>query len=555
MTKGWRIPARTKIRGVVCILLFLMGLTAAHSGIIEVSAIEVKGKMGETTITLEFTEAVNYRSFTLANPPRLVLDIPGVTLKEPRTIEVNNEVIETIKYLQYQPDAVRIIVNLTQPAEIRVRKAGKKLLLYFSLPREIKARLQTEERAKSRAEREMKTKLISEERARIKREEEEARRLARVREAELKVKKEEERRLEAERAAERRKEESLKRAEEKAKQLLEQRVKGETELKAKEAVAERKLAEEASLRDAKERRRNIEAYMKRGEKYYRGNHFDEAIREFEAVLALDPGNGDAQNYISLAREGKGEERRRQESKRREEEKERKIVEYLSKGKEYCIQGRHAEAISEAEKVLTLSPGNRQAEELIIRSKREALEVDKKKAQAEREIVEGRRTLDVTRAVYTAPVDYKDTINPEKRATGKEKNELEEPGSGEDGVTELEEEATSIPVTMEFKDTDLREVIFYLSKLSGLTIAIDERALAELDDPGVSIYIPTESPMPLTEALNLILDAKGLDYIFKKHYILVAEKGAGEEEVTKAYKLKYGIRKIRAVTLEVPEDVE
>lgn len=550
--KGLKIPVRTKIRGVVFILLFLLGLTAAHSGIIEVSAIGVREKTGEMTITLEFTEPVNYRSFTLGNPPRLVLDIPGATLKEARTIEVKNEVVKTISYLQYQPDTVRIVVNLTQPVESRVRKAGEKLLLYFSLPQEVKACLRTEERAKAKADREMERKLTAQERARIKREKEEEKRLVLARKAELKEKEEEKRRLEAERRAREKEEEERRRAEERARQLLAKSVKRETKLKAKKAISKKKLAEKSSRREAEERKKRIETYLSQGKKYYRDNRFDEAIKEFEAVLALDLGNGEAQNYLSLAREGKEKERRQREIRRREEEKEKKIVEYLNRGKEYCLQGRYTEAISEADKVLALSPGNKQAEKLIMQSKREALKVDKKKAQAEREIVEGRRTLDVSKAIYTSPTDYSDEMNPEKRAVPEEESEAPEEGEEEEAGG-LREEAEKTLVKMEFEGTNLYDVIIFLSKMSKVNIAIDERALEELDNPDVTIYIPTA--IPLTEALKLILNAKGLDYVIKEHLIWVTKKGLGEEAITKAYRLKYGIRKIRAVTLTLPEEEE
>jgi len=51
---------------------------------------------------------------------------------------------------------------------------------------------------------------------------------------------------------------------------------------------------------------------------------------------------------------------------------------------------------------------------------------------------------------------------------------------------------------------------------------------------------------LTDALDLILKVKGLDYVIKDNYIWITKKGQMEEPVTKAYKLKYGIRTIRQV---------
>ncbi len=253
MTKGLRKSVRAGMRGVIFILLLLLGLTTAYSQAIGVRGVGFKGKIGERTVSLEFTGPVDYSSFTLSGPPRLVLDIPGVTLKEPRTIEVNNEVIENIIYKQYRPDTVRIVVNLTQPAESRVRKSGRRVLLSFSLPRKVRERLLAEVRAKAKEEEAMKRDLAARERARIKLEKEKAKRLALARKAELAAKQKEEKRLKAEKKAREKEREKWASAEGKAKQLLEQRMKRETELGAKEVRAKTILAKETAQREAKKK--------------------------------------------------------------------------------------------------------------------------------------------------------------------------------------------------------------------------------------------------------------------------------------------------------------
>ncbi|NOX96975.1 MAG: hypothetical protein GXO98_02730 [Nitrospirae bacterium] len=101
------------------------------------------------------------------------------------------------------------------------------------------------------------------------------------------------------------------------------------------------------------------------------------------------------------------------------------------------------------------------------------------------------------------------------------------------------------VAVDFKNTDLSKVIFYLSKMSGLNIAFDERAIEELKNPRVSIYTPKR--IPLTDILDLVLKAKGLDYVIKKNYVWITKKGQ-EEAVSKTYRLKYGIRNLRAIEL-------
>ena len=490
---------RAKIRGMVFILFLLLGLTMAHSGTIEVSDIEVEGEPGERIVTLRFTEPVNYHSFTLGNPPRLVLDIPGATLKEPRTIEVRNEVVETISYRQHQPDTVRIVVDLTRPAESRVRKVGRELRLHLSLPREVRVRLRAEERAR---------------------------------------------------------------------QLFAQRMKRKTELKAREVAAEKERALGIARREARERERQLETYLSRGERHFRAQRFEEARGKFEAALALDPGNEKAQHYLILIGEGKEarilakeamareekarqeEEQRRQEIRRLEEEREQRIAEHLNRGREYYLRGRYEEAISEGERVLALSPGNRRAEDLIRQSRRQALERDKRRAREEREMVEARRILDVTRASFVSPVDYTDAIDPERRMIAREEDAAI---PEEEEAVGLREKAAETMVSMNFRDADIVDVLFFLSEMSGITIAVDERALDELVDPGVSIFTPTE--IPLTDALDIILRVKGLEHVIREHYIWVAEVGRVEEPVVRVHRLRHGIRQIRAVAPVLPEEEE
>lgn len=120
------------------------------------------------------------------------------------------------------------------------------------------------------------------------------------------------------------------------------------------------------------------------------------------------------------------------------------------------------------------------------------------------------------------------------------------GKEKAAVAKLKETAEKTKVKLNFKNTNLYDVILFLSKMSNVNIFIDQKALDGLDNPNVNLYTPT--PISLTDALDLILKVKGLDYVIKKNYIWIAKKGEEEDAVTKTYRLKYGIRKIREVTL-------
>ncbi len=102
------------------------------------------------------------------------------------------------------------------------------------------------------------------------------------------------------------------------------------------------------------------------------------------------------------------------------------------------------------------------------------------------------------------------------------------------------------ISMNFRRANLSAVLLYLSRMSGVAIAVDDRALKSLKNPWVSIY--TVTPIPLLEALDLILKVKGMNYVVKGDYIWVMGKKKGGKVVTRAYKLKYGLRKSRPVKL-------
>ncbi len=554
MMKELRMSVRTRITGGIFILFLLSGLMSVHAQTIDV--VGAKGNVGEITIILKFTEPVDYRSFTLGNPPRLVLDIPGATLKEPKTIEMNNEIVETIRYLQYQPDTVRIVVNLTQPAESRVRKAGKKLLLYFSLPPEVKARLQVEARAKAKAEREKKKKLVAEERARVAQEKEKARRLALERKSELKVKEEAKRKLDAEKRAREKEEEAWRKSEERAKQLLGQRVRKETKLQSKEAISKSKLAAEVSRREEKGREKKAEDYLRQGKKYCRAGQFDEAIGKFEAVLTLDPGNQEVLNYISLAEKSRDEKRRLQDTKQRKKEKETKLVQYLDKGQEYYTQGFFTEAIEEWNKIIPLTVPNdsrrRVAKKLIHRAKLAKIEMERKDLAGKREI---------EREKYLLTAD-KDWLPSEKK---KEMGQVVGPVKSEVEDTEAKKrlrERAMRPISIDFNEANLRDVLRYLAKIGEINIVLDETVFSKggevsgevsgemggkigenigenIISPLVTIHL---KEIPLIEALDIILRAKGLSYRLEQNIIWVttAERIAAEEMVTKIYYLSSGI---------------
>ncbi len=453
--------------------------------------------------------------------------------------------------------------------------------------KEEKRRLAAERRAKEQAE--LRTRgeeqrlLAAEEKAKARAKREEERQLAAEKKAEEKAKKEEERRIETERKLKERELLARKRAEEEAKLRAEKeeerrlsaerrakeeakrKTKGHLEAKEREEKA-RKRAEEKAIKAitekvgkkaefkarelAKVRERGIETYLSKGESYYRANQFAEATKEFEEVLTLDPENKRAKDY--LARTEEDEEawllaRAEAEEEKRERGRKERISEHIDKGMEYCKQGLFSEAIAEWERVMPLTdpihPKRLEAEELIHKARQSSLERASEEVAARNELARQEALLQV-----------------EQKWLPEEKTEQEivEKGEVEGDKKGLERKSQKL-VSLEFVDAHLRDVLTYLSDVSEVNIVLDEtvfpaegiktgEGVEEIEaaegagmvtSPRVTIRLRN---IPLTQALDVILRAKGLTYRLEENlvWITTPENLAKEQMVTKIYHLSTAV---------------
>jgi type IV pilus assembly protein PilQ len=91
-------------------------LTAAPRGPAapgEVTAVSVLPSPGRAEVVIDVTGGVSYEDFTLAGPPRLVIDVTGATLTGvPLAYDgVNRGGIVNVRYAQYRPDVVRVVLE------------------------------------------------------------------------------------------------------------------------------------------------------------------------------------------------------------------------------------------------------------------------------------------------------------------------------------------------------------------------------------------------------------------------------------------------------------
>ncbi|HEV8400431.1 MAG TPA: AMIN domain-containing protein [Gemmatimonadales bacterium] len=80
----------------------------------EVRAVSVRAATGNVEVVIDLQGAVEVQDFTLNGPARLVLDLVGARLAAPATLYdgENRGGIRNIRYAQFKPDVVRVVIDL-----------------------------------------------------------------------------------------------------------------------------------------------------------------------------------------------------------------------------------------------------------------------------------------------------------------------------------------------------------------------------------------------------------------------------------------------------------
>jgi N-acetylmuramoyl-L-alanine amidase len=83
------------------------------------SAVRVGGDESQTRLVLDLSEKIDIRAFTLANPYRVVIDMPQVTFQFPaRTGESGRGLIKAFRYGLVMQGGSRVVIDLAKPARI-----------------------------------------------------------------------------------------------------------------------------------------------------------------------------------------------------------------------------------------------------------------------------------------------------------------------------------------------------------------------------------------------------------------------------------------------------
>src|SRR5918998_5877914 len=100
----------------------------------EVTGVTVQPSPGRADVMINVRGAVEVRDFMLANPNRLVLDVVGAKLKG-RLANLYDGVrrggVTNVRYSQFQPDVVRIVLELDREMDYHVERVADAIRVSF----------------------------------------------------------------------------------------------------------------------------------------------------------------------------------------------------------------------------------------------------------------------------------------------------------------------------------------------------------------------------------------------------------------------------------------
>lgn len=97
-----------------------------------ISRVSAKSEGGQTVAYVEADGALSYKTFSLHNPERVVLDVANVRANADRVIEVNSDKVERIRVGVQDTKGVRIVFDAKEPLAFQVSAVEKGLKVSFS---------------------------------------------------------------------------------------------------------------------------------------------------------------------------------------------------------------------------------------------------------------------------------------------------------------------------------------------------------------------------------------------------------------------------------------
>lgn len=320
-----------------------------------------------------------------------------------------------------------------------------------------------------------------------------------------------------------------------------------------EKIAQQKLLQEHGKKQV------FDEYFSRGLGFYKRGRYAQALEEFKSAQGVYLGNKEAAKYILDCQENI----------------EKEAYTHYLKGIKYYGQNKYIKASDEFLLIPEVSVKFNESQDYLakienklkkpllkkgdleqesdLKDVRKEVEQQLKELKEQQMISELRKKtqeekmmLDVEKAYLPGP--KVERLREEEKETPEEKKEKEEAEARAQLINQLN--SITVPA-LSLTDADIRDVIRQLMNMTGVTIVLDEAAINKVNPGGmIRVTFTTVNPMPLLELLELSLKTTGLRYRVEPAYIWISDKEslAKEELLTKTYKLKYGVRKIREVSL-------
>jgi len=107
----------------------------------EVTAVSVLPGAGQTHVVIDVRGSVSVQDFMLENPARLVIDVEGAQLNAPGSLydgQTRGGILD-IRYSQFRPDVVRVVVELESVRGYRLTKVDENIHVSFGSDRSFQA--------------------------------------------------------------------------------------------------------------------------------------------------------------------------------------------------------------------------------------------------------------------------------------------------------------------------------------------------------------------------------------------------------------------------------
>ena len=303
--------------------------------------------------------------------------------------------------------------------------------------------------------------------------------------------------------------------------------------------------------------------------------YNEAREKYQEILALNPEETNAKEYIAKIdrmQELSREKELKRETTRNVKEKREKFQELASEGADLYRQKKYSQAREKWEEALRYDPDNAGIKEWVRRARIQEVKEAEKETLFEKELEERAALAAVDKAYIP------------KSRIKEERKKAEEEGIEEEKKKDIEEKLDKIMIgDIHVKNANLRQIVEEIfSRVKDINIFIDWTAISKVTAVSSGAVVTTEeseseegevkeastqaesnevktmdlnldiyNPVSLRYFLDYLMTQTGLKYRVEEQAVIVSTPQALEKEdmVVKVYKLKFGMTKLRPVTLK------